>query len=151
MILKSNEEIKSIYEKFGLKMLNEYKGMEKKNIFVDNEGYKYSIELQYLNKRKNLNMSTGRYSNKNEYKVENIKHYMDVNVKNGTKIIKICDNLDIEKFIFNCGYCKKNFEQQWKVFTRNNPFHCCQSCVNKLKKSKQKDIGYIREYYRKYG
>lgn len=151
MELKNNNDIKPIYEKFGLIMLNEYKGMEKDNHFIDKEGYSYSIKLENLTHRKNLNMSNGRYDVKNKYRLDNIKHYMDLNVHNGTSIVSLPNKLDVEHILFCCGYCHKNFNQYWKVFISFNPYHCCQNCAIKLKKSKQKDIDYIRNGYQKYG
>lgn len=146
---KNMKEVEKIYCEYGLKIIGEYKNVDERIEAIDNEGYKYFISLYHLKCRKNKDMKSGRYNNKNVYKYYNIFHYLKLN-NISTKIKHIPEQIDTDKIVFCCGLCGKQFSQLWKNFL-HSPYKVCEKCSKKQKKSKIKDINYIRNIFEKAG
>lgn len=147
---KNNKDnIKSIFSDYELKILSEINGIDDKVKCEDKEGFLYYITPYNLRCRKNKNMSSGRYNNKNIYKNYNMYHFIK-RCNSHTYIVDIPDKIDIHPVTFKCGVCNKNFFQLWKVFI-NSSNMMCPNCSLKRKNTRLIDIERIKEIFLKKG
>ena len=143
------QEIVNLYSKYGLTLLEEYKTIDDNLDCVDKSGYKYSISPYNLRNRKSLNIFSGAFNNKNPYKLENIKHYVETEGR-GCTLINVPQNVDTEECTFICRICNQEFRQLLKIF-KQSPHKCCSHCLKKEQKSRKKDITYIESIFNKAG
>lgn len=133
------EEIKDIFNKFGLTVLNtESKGIGYKYDCIDCEGYKYSrsVSSAKATLRKGRKNNGHIFSTKNPYFYENMLHYIKNNVKNGTVLLTKKEEIkNIDQYLkFKCGSCGREYSVTWHIFLRNTD-HICNFCFNQ-KRSK---------------
>ena len=58
---KKEQEIINLYNKYGLELLEEFKGMYFGLIFIDSFGYKYKITPYNLSNRKSFNITSSSF------------------------------------------------------------------------------------------
>lgn len=146
---KNIKDVEKIYSNYGLKIIGNYEGVDNRLDAIDKEGYKYCVSITHLLKRKNKDMKSGRYNDKNVFKEYNIKHYIEINNISST-IKTIPKKIDTEEMVFCCGECGREYSQKWKNFMSTS-YKVCPSCLKKVKKSKKKDIIYIKNIFEKAG
>lgn len=128
------EEIRNVFSKFGLIVLDtESKGIEHKYTCVDKEGYKYSrsassAKATLRNGRKN---NGHIFSTKNPYFYDNMLHYIELNIKNGTILLSKKEEIkNIDQYLkFKCGECGREYSTTWHNFMSNSD-HICNFCFN---------------------
>lgn len=146
---KKEQEIINLYNKYGLKLLENFKNVDTKLDCVDSFGYKYSITPYNLSKRKSLNMESGALNGKNPFKEYNINLYMRKRGL-GCDILNIPTHIDTEFCLFRCRICGKKFCQLFKIF-KQSEHKCCPNCLKKEKKKKNRGILYIENIFSKSG
>lgn len=146
---EKKQEIINLYNKYGLKILEEVKNMDLKLTCIDSFGYKYCLTPYNLSKRKSFNMATGAFNNKNPFKEYNINLYVKKEGK-GCRILDVAKKIDTENCLFKCRICGRKFSQIFKIFKQSNN-KCCSYCLKKVKKKKNKDILYITDIFSKAG
>lgn len=146
---KNKEEIINLYNKYGLKLIDEFINVDTSLRCTDSFGYMYSITPYNLSIRKSLNMCSGAFNNKNPFKYDNINLYVNKEGL-GSKLIKIPKAIDVEPCLFECRICHNNFYQLFKVF-KGGKYKCCPKCSKKKRKQKNKGIAYIQDIFNKAG
>ena len=146
---KKEQEIINLYNKYGLKLLEEFKGMDFGLICIDSFGYKYKITPYNLSKRKSLNMTSSSFNNKNPFKKYNLHLYMQKE-GNGCSLLNCPEQIDKEPCLFECGMCNKEFYQLFKRF-KGSKRKCCPRCLKKRKTKRMRDILYVENIFLKAG
>lgn len=129
------EQVKEIFEQFELTVLeDEAKGIDYRYKCMDKEGYLYSRSVhsaQAILKRGRKN-NGHIFSTKNPYFYENMIHYMDNNVTNGTVLLSKKEEIkNIDQYLkFRCGECGKEYSTTWHIFLRNDD-HICNFCFKR--------------------
>lgn len=129
------EQVKEIFEQFELTVLeDEAKGIDYRYKCMDKEGYLYSRSVHSAQ----ATLKRGRknnghiFSTKNPYFYENMIHYMDNNVTNGTVLLSKKEEIkNIDQYLkFRCGECGKEYSATWHIFLRNDD-HICNFCFKR--------------------
>lgn len=129
------EQVKEIFEQFELIVLeDEAKGIDYRYKCMDKEGYLYSRSAHSAQ----ATLKRGRknnghiFSTKNPYFYENMIHYMDNNVTNGTVLLSKKEEIkNIDQYLkFRCGECGKEYSTTWHIFLRNDD-HICNFCFKR--------------------
>lgn len=133
------EEIQELFDNFGLTVLNlESHGVNYKYDCIDEYGYKYhrSAHSARATLKKGRKNNGHIFSTKNPYFYDNMLHYININVNNGTILLtKKEDIKNIDQYLkFKCGCCGREYSATWHIFTRNSN-HICNFCFNQ-KRSK---------------
>ena len=118
-------------------ILDKFLGENEYHDFVDEEGYKYHVQLNnFLRKDNFKKFETFHVHNK--YTIENIKHYIklhniDVELVS-TEYHRNTDNLQ-----FRCS-CGNIFERTWSNFSHKRQHNfCCDECSYKLRSGTRDD------------
>lgn len=129
------EQVKEIFEQFELTVLeDEAKGIDYRYKCMDKEGYLYSRSVHSAQ----ATLKRGRknnghiFSTKNPYFYENMIHYMDNSVTNGTVLLSKKEEIkNIDQYLkFRCGECGKEYSTTWHIFLRNDD-HICNFCFKR--------------------
>lgn len=129
------EQVKEIFEQFELTVLeDEAKGIDYRYKCMDKEGYLYSRSAHSAQ----ATLKRGRknnghiFSTKNPYFYENMIHYMDNSVTNGTVLLSKKEEIkNIDQYLkFRCGECGKEYSTTWHIFLRNDD-HICNFCFKR--------------------
>jgi len=124
------EEVYKEFESKGFELLDkEYFNTAKRMKCVDKNGYLFSISLD------NLRIPSTYihiFNTNNPYCFDNILHYMDVEVTNGTTLLSTEYTGRNNKLNFRCGECGKAFGTKWETF-RGTKHKICPSCYKMLK------------------
>lgn len=129
------EQVKEIFEQFELTVLeDEAKGIDYRYKCMDKEGYLYSRSVHSAQ----ATLKRGRKNNghifsiKNPYFYENMIHYMDNSVTNGTVLLSKKEEIkNIDQYLkFRCGECGKEYSTTWHIFLRNDD-HICNFCFKR--------------------
>ena len=129
------EQVKEIFEQFELTVLeDEAKGIDYRYKCMDKEGYLYSRSAHSAQ----ATLKRGRknnghiFSTKNPYFYENMIHYMDKSVTNGTVLLSKKEEIkNIDQYLkFRCGECGKEYSTTWHIFLRNDD-HICNFCFKR--------------------
>lgn len=129
------EQVKEIFEQFELTVLeDEAKGIDYRYKCMDKEGYLYSRSTHSAQ----ATLKRGRknnghiFSTKNPYFYENMIHYMDNSVTNGTVLLSKKEEIkNIDQYLkFRCGECGKEYSTTWHIFLRNDD-HICNFCFKR--------------------
>ena len=129
------EQVKEIFEQFELIVLeDEAKGIDYRYKCMDKEGYLYSRSVHSAQ----ATLKRGRknnghiFSTKNPYFYENMIHYMDNSVTNGTVLLSKKEEIkNIDQYLkFRCGECGKEYSTTWHIFLRNDD-HICNFCFKR--------------------
>lgn len=134
----SYDEIKQIYEANGLTLLEtETKGITYRYKGQDADGYLYYYGAKHLKEHKLRDCFVHRYTKENPFYWENIQHYMEKNVYNGTKILSRKDEYKNRDSVmtFQCGVCGGSFQKRWSAFMAVD-FKMCNRCYNYSKQNK---------------
>lgn len=134
----SFEETCDYFIQAGLEILDikEAKGIDYKYKCKNKQGYLFSRSLRSVmrqiknNKTDNIHL----FSNKNPYFYENMLHYINVFVNNGTILLtleKEIKNID-QPLTFRCGECGREFHTTWHLFYKKQE-KCCNFCFNRKK------------------
>lgn len=114
------KEVKKQFEQAGYILLDEdYKSVDKPLTCKDLDGYLYYRTFRSLRKmNKNIANYKHRFSIKNKYYWENIQHFMDINVDNGTILLTTKNEYKggDDKIAFQCGICGVVFKTSWHGF-----------------------------------
>lgn len=130
------EDARRMFLESGLILLeNDYKSVDQKMLCEDMDGYRYIRTLRtVIDKRDKTVMNPHIFSSKNPMAWYNIRHYMDVNVGNGTKLAS--DESDYvnsdSKLLFICGKCGKTYRKRFLDFKHDYNKVCPQcykSCM----------------------
>lgn len=131
----SIEDIKKIYENNGLKLLESTsRGICKNYKCCDDEGYLYYYGARNLQKQGASNNKLHRFSSKNPFAWENVLHFMEQNVHNGTILVSTSSDWQNRDSIlsFKCGVCGAVFKKSWSAFLSLD-FKICPRCFNQAK------------------
>ena len=131
----SIEDIKKIYENNGLKLLESTsRGICKNYKCCDDEGYLYYYGARNLQKQSASNNKLHRFSSKNPFAWENVLHFMEQNVHNGTILVSTSSDWQNRDSIlsFKCGVCGAVFKKSWSAFLSLD-FKICPRCFNQAK------------------
>lgn len=124
------EEVYKEFQAKGFELLDkEYSNTGKRMKCVDKDGYLFSISLD------NLRIPTTYvhiFNTNNPYCFDNIKHYMEKEVVNGTLLLSTEYKGRKDKMDFKCGECGKPFSSLWESF-RATKHKVCPSCYKSLK------------------
>lgn len=129
------EQVKEIFEQFELTVLeDEAKGIDYRYKCMDKEGYLYSRSAHSAQ----ATLKRGRknnghiFSTKNPYFYENMIHYMDNSVTNGTVLLSKKEEIkNIDQYLkFRCGECGREYSTTWHIFLRNDD-HICNFCFKR--------------------
>lgn len=129
------EQVKKIFEQFELTVLeDEAKGIDYRYKCMDKEGYLYSRSAHSAQ----ATLKRGRknnghiFSTKNPYFYENMIHYMDNSVTNGTVLLSKKEEIkNIDQYLkFRCGECGREYSTTWHIFLRNDD-HICNFCFKR--------------------
>lgn len=133
------EDIKKIYEDNGLVLLETAtKGITKNYKCRNSEGYLFNYGAKHLKDHSISNHGPHVFSSKNPYSWDNVLHFMESRVDNGTALIST--KLDWKNrdsvLVFKCGICGKEFKKRWTDFIRLD-FKMCNHCFEVLKQKGQ--------------
>lgn len=133
------EQVKEIFEQFDLTVLEaEAKGIDYKYKCIDKEGYLYSRSVHSAQAvlKKGRKNNGHIFSTKNPYFYDNMLHYIENNVTNGTILLSKKEDIkNIDQYLkFKCGECGREYSTTWHVFLRSTD-HVCNFCF-KRKRSK---------------
>ena len=126
----TEEEVKKKMRDKGY-ILDKFLGVNEYHDFVDEEGYKYHVQLNNILRKDNFKKFETFHVH-NKYTIENIKHYIklhNIDVKLvSTEYHRNTDNLQ-----FRCS-CGNIFERTWSNFSHKRQHNfCCDECSYKLK------------------
>ena len=129
------EQVKEIFEQFELIVLeDEAKGIDYRYKCMDKEGYLYSrsVHSAQATLKKGRKNNGHIFSTKNPYFYENMIHYMDNSVTNGTVLLSKKEEIkNIDQYLkFRCGECGKEYSTTWHIFLRNDD-HICNFCFKR--------------------
>ena len=129
-IMHTLESVKLYCENLGYKLLDdEYKNNLIKLTLRDKEGYLYSISFGNLTQGKH----PYKFNKYNPYTIQNINHYIDLNVKGYKLLSNNYINCD-KKLLFQCPEGHK-FEMSW------DNFHQGQRCPYRYNSPRKIELG----------
>ena len=126
------EVIKKIYEDRGLTLLEDKaKGITARYKCTDNQGFLYYYEARYLQKNNQIVSGTHMFSSKNPFSWDNVVHYMEIMVHNGTKLLSTKEEWHGREstLTFKCGNCDTIFKKRWGSFIEVD-YKVCTECFN---------------------
>lgn len=132
------EQVQDIFNNFGLQVLEtESKGIDYKYKCIDKDGYLYSRSAHSAQAtlKKGRKNNGHIFSTKNPYFYDNMIHYIDKYVKNGTILLTPKDrikNID-QDLKFRCGECGREYSSTWHNFFDKKE-KCCIFCFNQKRK-----------------
>ena len=129
------EQVREVFEKFGLEVLeSEAKGIDYKYKCIDKDGYLYSRSTHSAQAtlKKGRKNNGHIFSTKNPYFYENMIHYIENNVTNGTVLLSKKEEIkNIDQYLkFRCGECDREYSTTWHIFLRNDD-HICNFCFKR--------------------
>lgn len=128
------EQITEIFDKFGLEILDDKSsGIDHKYTLRDKDGYLYSRSPHsaQASLKRNKTNNGHIFSTKNPFFYDNMLHYIENNVKNGTTLLtkkEEIDNID-QHLSFKCGECGREYKSIWHTFVNVND-KVCNFCFN---------------------
>ena len=129
-IMHTLESVKLYCENLGYDLLDdEYKNNLIKLTLIDKEGYLYSISFGNLTQGKH----PYKFNKYNPYTIQNINHYIDLNVKGYKLLSNNYINCD-KKLLFQCPEGHK-FEMSW------DNFHQGQRCPYRYNSPRKIELG----------
>lgn len=139
-VVFTEEEVKKKMKDKGY-ILDNFLGINEYHDFVDEDGYKYHVQLNNFLRKENFK-GFEIFHVHNIYTLDNIRHYIKINNLNvellSTKYYGGSYNLQ-----FQC-VCGNTFERTWANFShKRKHFYCCEKCRSKLKsgaKNKNKNM-----------
>ena len=132
------KQVKEVFEKFGLAVLeSEAKGIDYKYKCIDKNGYLYSrsVHSAQATLKKGRTNNGHIFSTKNPYFYDNMLHYIQDIINNGTLLLTPKDkieNID-QNLKFRCGECGREYSSTWHSFF-NKKEKCCAFCFNQKRK-----------------
>lgn len=152
------EEAKKLFANSGLTLLAEtYKSVDKNMECIDKDGYKYYRSLRTILDKRNKSVEIKHiFSIKNKFAWDNINHYMNQAIFNGTKLLsQKTDYQDSDsKLLFLCGECGKTY---WKRFLdfKHDQYKICPNCYKLHEKQnphrQRNDMSIYQEKAKKLG
>lgn len=144
------DKLRDFCERFKIKSIKELSNDIKancKNVFIDEEGYKYSLSLDNMKVTLRRNGVFAKFFNNNPYTEDNIKNFLQKEDKPfAISNFEGCKGAR-DKIKFKCKVCEKAFLISWNQVQKG--VGCTECSKNKLReiaKSKRHSIEQVRKY-----